>query len=193
MVYLCGFCRCNHIIIIGVQSSVTDILPYGSIIQPGILQNHAKYRAKFLAREIADVIAIDQNGAFIHIIETHQKLDHRGLSRACRSDNRHFLPGLNTGTKIMDNGLTGVIAKLDVCKLYAPLNMNQRICIRQSIIVIDVYHGCIRGLLRFCKEFKYTLRRGCGLLKNVADIGNLCDRLSKLTYILNECLDSADI
>ena len=52
-----------------------------------------------LAGEIADVVAVDQDGAAVDVVEAHQQLDHGGLAGAGRADDGDLLAGFDRGAR----------------------------------------------------------------------------------------------
>ena len=82
----------DHFFIRCIQFSVFDIVPDTSIEQPGILQHHSEHLTQFTSVEIPDVMSVDLDGTAVHIVEPHQKLDHRRLSCSGRPYNCNFLP-----------------------------------------------------------------------------------------------------
>ena len=67
-----GFGGGDNLVVCSIQASIADIIPDGAVIEPGILEHHAEQPAQVIAAEIADVIAINQNSAFIHVVKPHQ-------------------------------------------------------------------------------------------------------------------------
>ena len=56
----------------GVGPAVADVLHDRPIVEPGVLEDHAKLLAQIVAGHVANVDSIYQDGAFVHIVETHQ-------------------------------------------------------------------------------------------------------------------------
>ena len=60
------------------------------------------------------------NAAAVDLEETHQQIDHRGLSGTGRPDDCHLLPGLHMGGKVLDDNSLGMvgIGKTHMFKLH---------------------------------------------------------------------------
>ena len=155
---------------------------------------HAKQGAQVIPGEVADIIAIHEDRALIDIIKTHQQFHHCRFSGARWPYNGHLLPRFYTGAEIVDNDFIRVIPKVDVCKLYASLDVNVQFCIRR--IVIRIYMNGMLGLWNLfflVEELKYAFCRRRSLLQHIGDICHLGNRLGKAADILDKCLYITDV
>ena len=84
-------CRCDDFLIRGIQSSVSDILHDSALEQPCILKHHAKYIPELTSVEILYIVSIQKYSTAIHVVESHEQLDHGGLARSGRSDYSYLL------------------------------------------------------------------------------------------------------
>ena len=104
----------NDLFIGGVEAAIPDVLHNGALEQPRILKHHAEAFAQGAAVKIADVVAVQGDRAGIHVVEAHQQLDHGGLACAGGADDGDLFAGVDGAAEIVDDGLFGHIAELDV-------------------------------------------------------------------------------
>ena len=114
----------------------------------------------------------------IYIIETHQQLHHRRFSCTGRPYYRHRLSCAHLRRKIMNDNLIRLIPKRHMLEAHRTLG-----CLN--------IHFTYRLLLLFLflQELKHTLRSCRGGLEHVRHLGNLLNRLRKISDILEKGLD----
>ena len=61
-------------------------------------------------------MVIQLNFPAVHIVETHQKLHHRCLARACRTYDRNLLSRIHMCAEIFNNNLLRVVSKVYMFK-----------------------------------------------------------------------------
>ena len=61
VVHLRRLCSRYHLFISGIQSAEADVFPDGIVVQPGVLQHHAKAVAQGAAAELLDIVPIEQD------------------------------------------------------------------------------------------------------------------------------------
>ena len=176
------FCCCDHLFIRCIQPSVTDVFHNGSGKQPGILQHHSEHLTEITAVEVTDIMSIHLDTSAIYIIETHQQFYHGCFSGAGRSYNGDLLSVMNICGKVIDNDLIRVVSEFYMLKLYISF---------QSLNGIRVLR--LKLFLRLLKKFKYPLRSCRRGLQKVCNLGDLLDRLCKVTDILEEGLDISNL
>ncbi len=111
--------RCFHNLLFpGIRFSHTDIVPYGSRPQPGLLEHHAIAGAQASSGQLPDIRAVHPNLTAVHIIEPHQQIDKRCLSAACRAHDGHPLPRLHLQIEILDQLFFRCIAEADLFQLH---------------------------------------------------------------------------
>ena len=76
----------NDLFVGGIQTAIADILHDGALEQPGVLQHHAEALAQGTAVKVADIVAVQGDGAGIHIVEPHEQVDEGGLAAAGGAD-----------------------------------------------------------------------------------------------------------
>ncbi len=179
-----GMCRPGrrHDLLVGrVQSAVSNVLHDGALEQPCVLQYHAEALAQAGAVEIAHIVSIQPNRPAVDIIKAHEQLDHRGLSRTGRADNRHHLSRPDIAGEVMDDRSCRVIAEAHMVEL----DISANVC-----------NGCrmLGGLLLLFLLEKFKDALGCRRHR-LQHIGHLCElgnRLCEIADILDKRLNVAD-
>ena len=143
-------CSCDHFLICGIQSSVTDVFHDGSGEQPGVLKNHSEHFVKLASIEIFYIMSVHTDGAAVYIIETHKKFDHSGLSGTGRSYNGNLLSVLYLCREIVDDDLIRIVAEVYMIKFYISIK-----AVNGDRILFLIF------FLFLIQEFKHTLRSGC--------------------------------
>ena len=105
---------------------------------------------KLASVKVLYIMSIHTDGASVYIIETHQKLNHSGLSCACRSYNGNFLSVLYLCGKIMDNNLIRIISETYMIKFHISIKTFYRYCV--------FFYGFFLFLIQ---ELKHTLGGCC--------------------------------
>ena len=177
------FCRRDDFLIGGVQSAVPDVLHDGTLEQPGVLQHHAEALAQCAAVEVADVVAAQGDGTRIHIVEPHQQLDHGGLTGTGRADDGDLFARFDLTAEIVDDGLIGGVAELDVVEGHLTVDVRSiRTVCRVGLLVF----------LRLVQELEHALCGRCHALQHVGHLCELLDGLGEVLDILDERLNIAD-
>ena len=174
-----GACGGLDLGIARIGSSVADVLADGAVKQPRILQHHGKLAAKCRAVPVAHVNALDAQRAAVNVVKALQQLDERGLAGAGGTDDGDGLAGLCLAAKVVDDGLVGRVAKLDMVKLH----------------VAGALFGNLRvGLLLLLgrgQELKDALGGSGHRLHRVAYVAQLLHGLRKVANVLDKALDVA--
>ena len=162
-----------------IGASVADVLADGAVEQPGVLQHHGKLAAQCRAVPVAHVDALDAQRTAVHVVETLQQLNERGLAGAGGADDGDGLAGLRLAAKVVDDGLVRRVAKLDVVELH----------------VAGALLGNLRvGLLLLLgrgEELKDALGGSGHRLHRIAHVAQLLHRLRKVAHVLDKALDVA--
>ncbi len=53
-----------------------DVVEHGVVEEDGLLRHHAHQSSQVADLVVADVVTVDADGAFVHFIETRQKVGH---------------------------------------------------------------------------------------------------------------------
>ena len=179
VVAACGACSGFDLGIARVGTSVANVLADRAVEQPGILQHHGKLAAQCRAIPIAHVNALDTQRTAVHIVEALQQLDERGLASAGGTDDGDGLAGLRLAAKVVDDGLVGRVAKLDMVELH----------------VAGALLGDLRGglllLLGRGQELKDALGGSGHRLHRVTHVAQLLHGLREVANVLDKALDVA--
>ena len=123
-------------------------------------------------------MAIQPNGTAVYIIKPHEQLYHGGFSGTSRADNGDLLSRLYRCAEIVNDALLRLIAKGNVLKINAALDIFQ--------LYRMFCTGCLFG---FFQEFKNTLCCSRHRLYLIEHLCNLLHGLGKVLYILDKRLN----
>ena len=141
-------------------------------------EKYGKTAAQAISGQKADLIAVQADTAAVDIVETHQKVDDRGLSGAGRPDDSDDRTGRGMHAEVMDDRHIRQIAESDIV---------------QRDIAADLFRRCrlreICGFLFFIQQSEDSFRGGAGGLQLADDIGDLVDRAAELSGILYKGTD----
>ena len=70
-----------------IRLAVSNVLTDGSSLQPGLLKHHTKVSSQAVTGQLLYRMSADQDLSLIHIVETHQQVDHSRLTASGRSYN----------------------------------------------------------------------------------------------------------
>ena len=70
-----------------------DVLGGGQVIAHEVLEDHADARAQRGEVVLAQVAAVEQDAAFVGVVQAREQLHERGLARAVLADQRQHLAG----------------------------------------------------------------------------------------------------
>ena len=171
----CRLRRLHHLVHRGVLPSVGDILKDRSLEYPGVLQHHRVGAPQALPGKRADFIPVHIDRAPVHVIEAHQQVDNRGLSRARGADDGDELSGVRRKGDVIQNHLGGVVAEEDVVQPDITLYL------RKSYGIFDVAY-----LLSLVQKAEHSLRRCQRGVDLVHDVGDLIDRSREFPGVKNE-------
>ena len=76
-----------------VDLADADVLARGQVVAHEVLEDHADVRAQVVQVVVAQVAAIEQDAAFIRVVEPRQQLHQRGLAGAVLADQRQHFAG----------------------------------------------------------------------------------------------------
>ena len=91
--------------------------------EPGVLQHHADAGAQVVAREVADVDAVERDAAGVQLVEPHDEVDERRLARAGRPDDGHGLTGADREVEVLDERLVGHVGEGHVLEGHGPVRV----------------------------------------------------------------------
>src|SRR5574344_144074 len=175
---MCCLRRSDDLFICCIQPSVSDILHYGSLEKPGILQNHTEGIPQPVSVEFSDISSVQPDAAALHIIETHQKLHHCRLACASRPDDRNLLSRLYLCAEIMNDNLIRLIAKAYMLKADCSIKLPDLCRMLRCLL-----------LLRLLQKGKNTFCSCCHGLYLIDNLRDLLNRLREIPHILDESLN----
>ena len=179
VVAACGACGGLDFGIARIGASVADVFADGAVKQPGILQHHGKLAAQCRAIPVSHVDTLDAQRAAVHIVEALQQLDERSLASAGGTDDGNGLAGLRLAAKVVDDGLVGRVAKLDMVELHVP-----------GALLGNLRVGLLL-LLGRGQELRDALGGSGHRLHRVAHVAQLLYGLRKVANVLDKALDVA--
>ena len=120
---LSGTCGRDNLLARCLGTAIGDVLGNGAIEQPGVLQHHAKLLAQLAAIHAARVHAVEGNATTVDLVEAHEQIDERGLTRTRGSHHRDLLTRLGGKRHVAHKRLVGRIAKAHMLKSDTALHL----------------------------------------------------------------------
>src|SRR5690606_8835841 len=108
--------RFTDILGAGTGAAILDVVTDGVVEQHGILRHHADGRAQTFLRDIAEVLAIDGDGAAGHIVKAIEQPGRGGLAGARGADDRNRLAGGHLEAHALENGAIWVVVEGHIIK-----------------------------------------------------------------------------
>ena len=99
---------------VAVGRADADVLGDRAVEQAGLLEHHRDRVAERIERDVADVLAVDQDAALVGIAQPLQQRQRRGLAGAGRADERDGLAGLGVDVEVEHALAAGAVAERDV-------------------------------------------------------------------------------
>src|ERR1700691_3913804 len=85
--------RCQlDFVISRVRSAIPDVLEKTAMKQVRVLRYERYGSSEALLRDLTNVLGVDANGAFVHIVHAQQQAHERGFTGAARPDESDALP-----------------------------------------------------------------------------------------------------
>ena len=81
-----NFRGCDHFLLGCIELAVADVFQNRTGEDEGILQHDAHLAAQGAEGDIADVVTIDFDAAFIDVVEPAQQIDDGRFARTCWTD-----------------------------------------------------------------------------------------------------------
>ncbi len=85
----------DHLGLGRVRPCIQEVLPHAGMEQVRVLENHPNLLPERLDGQVADVVAVDPNGALLRVVEAGQQARHRGLAGAARPHQGGQLAGID--------------------------------------------------------------------------------------------------
>ena len=98
-----------------LDASDRDVLGSRECVAHEVLEDHADVRAQLLEIVFAQIMAIEQDAAFVRVVEPRQQLDQCRLAGAVLADEREHFAGLQRERKLAHGPALGArITETDV-------------------------------------------------------------------------------
>ena len=81
---------------------VDEVLAHRPLKEPRVLQDHAEELMHILPLHIRNGDAVYPYASAVYLEETHEQVNHSGLSGTRGTDYRDLLPGVNIGGEVFD-------------------------------------------------------------------------------------------
>ena len=132
--------------------------------------------------ELADVDAVDEDAAAIHVVETQQQADDRGLARPGRADDADALAGLDDERDVAQDVVVLLVREPHVIELDAAARRRRA----------PRRHGRRRQLDGRVEQREDPLGRRHRRLQDVELLGQVADRLEEAPRVLQKRDEHAD-
>ena len=166
-------CRSDHFFLRGVRFSEADILPYGARFQPGLLQHHPVAGTERLSAQLPYIESVHKDAALIHIIETHQQIDQRGLAAARGSHDGDTFSRLDMELQPRKQWPVLAVGEGNVADIHLSADLRRRqgvLRFRRLCLLFDQFKNSSRtadGVLQF-RHHARDLVKGLGILVGIA-------------------------
>ena len=120
-----GFGRCQHFLPGGIQPSVEDVVVHRIIEQIGFLGHDSYLFPEGSHGHIPDVVVIDQDGSFRHIIEPGQQVGNGGFPCTAGAYQGNGLPGLSGERQMLQDGFVRIVGEGHIPEFHFSLHRRQ--------------------------------------------------------------------
>src|SRR5579875_913012 len=131
-----GARRLHDLFITGFESSITDVLTHCAGKEEGVLKDNTDLAAQRVLGDITHIVAIDQHGSLLHVVEAQQQAGDGAFARTGLPYNGDCLPGLDRDVEIMQDGAFGIVAEDNVAELDMAFDGGQFLGVR-SVFDLD--------------------------------------------------------
>ena len=137
-----------------IRLAVSNVLTDGSSLQPGLLKHHTKVSSQAVTGQLLYRMSADQDLSLIHIVETHQQVDHSRLTASGRSYNGNSLSRLYINRNISKKRNLFSVGERNILHIHSSVCFFQLHSTRR-----------IRLLYRSINKVKQSLGTGKGILQ----------------------------
>ena len=109
----------------GVGAPVTDVVEQRAAEQNAFLHHKPDLLPERFDGDAAEIIAVEQNRAGIHVVEPAEQVDERGLAGAARTDECDHLAGFDGEINIFQNPALRVVAELHLTEFHPARHRRQ--------------------------------------------------------------------
>ena len=108
------------------QVAIFDVVTNGVVEQRRILRHDADRLAQALERDVADILAIDQNASFLYIVVAEEQAQDCGFSAAGRTHDGDLLAGGDGEVQVLEDGAVGTVTEGYVFEFDFALGKDER-------------------------------------------------------------------
>src|SRR6266851_7186782 len=113
-----------HLRLRRVRLRVEEVVADRGMEEEGVLEDHPDLAAQRFEREIANVVAVQPDGAELRIVETGQQVGDRGLAGTGRADQRRQLAGLDLEGNVFERrAIIRAVAERHLVELDLPARL----------------------------------------------------------------------
>ncbi len=95
-----------------VRLSVGNVVVHRVVEENRLLRHLRHLAAQRSQRQIAQIVAVDQNAARGHIEESRNQIDQRGFARAARPDHGQHFAGVHLEIDVMKNLVLALVGRV---------------------------------------------------------------------------------
>ena len=120
-----SFGRCHHFLPGGIQPSVEDVVVHRIIEQIGFLRHDSHLFPEGSHGHIPDIVVIDQDGSFCHIIEPGQQVGDGGFACTAGAHQGNGLAGLGGERQMLQDGFIRIVGEGYIPEFHFPFHRRQ--------------------------------------------------------------------
>ena len=119
----------------GIGPGIGDVVVEAFVEQHRILGHDADGGAQAFLAYLADVLAVDEDAALVHVIEAEQQARQGGFSGTARAHHRHLLSGGDGEADLVQDGAVGVVGEAHLVEYHLATAHHQ---VRRVHMVLDL-------------------------------------------------------
>jgi hypothetical protein len=94
-----------------VEVAVVNVVADGVVEQRCILRHNTNRASQAVERDVANVLPVDKDAAFLGVVKAEEEAEDRGLAAAAGADDGDFFAGGDGQVKILDDGSVRTVAE----------------------------------------------------------------------------------
>ena len=175
-----GFSRRDNLLVGSGFVAVTEVFHDRAAEKPAVLEHHAVAAAQSVAAEVADIGAVEQYSALVHLVKAHEQIDERGFAAAGGTDYRNVEAARHLEREVLYQRFFGNVGEAHVLdRDPAPA-------------VIDGSFALVGGLVSPFEDLKDPLGGGDSGVELGQHACDLVERLGVLVGVGEEARQTAD-
>ena len=167
---------------LAVGPGEADVVEDGAAEEERLLRHDGQLLAQRALRDVAHVVAVDEDLARLRVVEAGEQLDDCGLAGAGGADERDGPAGRDDQVDVVQHGLVRVVAEGDVAELDLPVRVRQ---------VHGI--GCIEHVGVGVDHRVDLLDRRHRGLEGVVELAELLQRVEEAVQVGDEGHEHADL